>query len=109
VKQVEMAGRATCTRRASSPAKQTCAHLIQTRHREGTHADADIAKGLTMDEARRVAANIVKLPTLLKANNGPFGRHPFCEGLWPTGYIQCLHEGLICSRSTRERGLLCVS
>ena len=33
-----------------------------------TRADADIANVLTMDEARRIAANIAKLTTYLSAN-----------------------------------------
>ena len=32
-----------------------------------TQADADIARVLTMDEARRIASNIAKLPTFLAA------------------------------------------
>jgi hypothetical protein len=33
-----------------------------------TRADADTAKVLTMDEARRIAANIAKLPIYLATN-----------------------------------------
>ena len=34
-----------------------------------TRADADIAKVLTLDEARRIAANIAELRTLLSAKS----------------------------------------
>jgi hypothetical protein len=34
-----------------------------------TKADADIAKVLTLDEARRIASKIAKLPTLFRDNN----------------------------------------
>jgi hypothetical protein len=34
-----------------------------------TTAEADIAHVLTMDEARRIASNIAKLPTFLKAEH----------------------------------------
>jgi len=33
-----------------------------------TQADADIARVLTLDEARRIASNIAKLPTFLALN-----------------------------------------
>ena len=36
-----------------------------------TKADADTAKVLTMDEARRIASNIAKLPALLGAAGNP--------------------------------------
>jgi len=36
-----------------------------------TQTDADAAKVLTMDEARRIASNIAKLPALLGAASNP--------------------------------------
>ena len=36
-----------------------------------TKADADTAKVLTTDEARRIASNIAKLPTMLGAAANP--------------------------------------
>ena len=46
------------------------AHSQSLTHVYGreTKADADIARVLTMDEARRIASNIAKLPTFLVAS-----------------------------------------
>ena len=45
----------------------------------GDQRDAEIAKSLTLDEARRIASNIAKLPTLTLRNGelgSPFGVMP---------------------------------
>jgi len=44
-----------------------------------TRAEADTAKVLTMDEARRVAANIAKLPDCSAANNRPCSHSELSE------------------------------
>ena len=53
MKQVEMAGRATCTRRASSRGSRLVHSLMRLAfvYTRETRADADTAEVLTMDEA----------------------------------------------------------
>ena len=43
-------------------------HALAYVYGHETFGDADIAKGLTRDEARRIARNIAKLPALLGKN-----------------------------------------
>ena len=45
-----------------------------------TLSDAQIAKVLSEDEARRIASNIAKLPTLLGAADDPSSELDFPEG-----------------------------
>ena len=57
----------------SSRARQAALAYVYARE---TKAEADIAKVLTMDDARRIAKNIAKLPTLLSLITQPVSRSP---------------------------------
>ena len=45
--------------------KDAAGHSLAYCYGHPTYSDADMAKGLTLDEARRIARNIAKLPALL--------------------------------------------
>ena len=48
--------------------KDTTGQALAYVYARETKAEADTAKVLTMDEARRIASNIAKLPSLLARN-----------------------------------------
>jgi len=46
--------------------KDATGHAWAYCYGHATFGDADLAKGITLEEARRVATDIAKLPTLLR-------------------------------------------
>jgi hypothetical protein len=71
---IELENRCTGNRGFEShPLRQQYAELIfkicATMAMRARKADADTAKVVTMDEARRIASNIAKLPGLLKGKD----------------------------------------